>query len=344
MNYADSYNFCFPNEYLWRELVDAQKAGDGLAINQVVQAQYDEIGAGVRQYDGIATDPDIFVTRSRDLSLLSEEPDFGTVGSYQDELELVWQLSTMRDQPLSSLPSSLPETLTTVSWFLRDKLVNAYAAGEDFGGEQEHNRVYAGLNPTGVLNVGNPEPITTGRHFAALVHKDHPVVEAINVIGQLFSEGIEHRNCPQMEDTRGLTRFASIGIPFLTGAMGEVLRRVGLVSFREKWTKLQPRPAQSLAMQGRYLPWGYPEAHPTHCSRNSMHFIAYSAMAGYIKYVFNKYQTLPSGRTVEEEIDLWVGNFGAGRLWPGVHTELDNAPYKMRAESLGVKIAKEHLK
>lgn len=347
MNYDEQYNFCWPNEGLWLELVDAIAAADGQAIAMLVEAQYTEIGPDVRQFDGIATDLDIGLVTSPDLDLIEAYP----VGEEQfaefnveEEHVLLETMAGMRDRQLSSLPDEIPETVRTLSWFLRDTQVRSYASGKNFGGSREHVRVYRGLNPRGVLTTGPMTKIRTGRDMASLVHTDNPVEFGVRLISDLQAEGVMHRLCPGMVDTPGLQRFASVGNPFLFGAPGEILRRVGLISFRTKWQLMERRPAQVLADDyGRFLPWAFPEAHPSHPSRNAMHFIVYAAIGGYVKYMYNSNHVLPSGNTVEREVDLWVGNMGDGRMWPGVHTRLDHEPYRERAEALGVRIAEEHI-
>lgn len=346
MNYDEVYNFCFPNETILAELYEAHDAKDAHVVTNCVRAQVAEIGSEVRLGAGggpeIAHDPDIFATRTKDIEMLHIKPDYSTIPSYEEELELIVELSQRRDEQLSSLSDSIPQSLREMSWFLRNRTVAAYAAGQDFGGQAEHERVYSGKQPTGSLTIGSQVPITTGRHVCSLVHSDNPITEAIGVIKDLLSNGVASRNCPSMEDTPGLFRFTAGGPPFLFGAIGECFRRVGLISFREKWQKRKGRPAQDLAKDGRFPLWAFPELHPLHPSRNAMHFISYAVFAAYLKCVFDTLHILPSGNTVEYELDLWRDNFGDGRCWPGVHSRLDHAPYLNRSEAMGKKIAREH--
>ena len=346
INYDDNYRKGFyGNPGLWQRFYDAVQAADCDGIRDVAVRRQKALGD---DYRPIAVDADIFGTHTPDQELFRQRPDTPAVGAaeFRKEAEFLQELAARRDEPLSSI-TDLPETLTTVSWFIKDYQQIPYKAGVDYMTTMEAwEAVQEGKKPIEqLLTENSARTIQTGRDCARFVHDDNPFMFFASAIGTLLSEKVDHRLCSRQTQCPHLGRFASVGMPFLLGGIGEVGRRVGLISFREKWTLWTPRPEQYCVDAGLgLLPQAYPEGSPMHPSRNAMHQIIYAAMGGYLKYIFNDLHVLPHGKTVGEEIDLFVANAGDWRMWSSVHYTSDNAPYIPRAEALGVKIAKEHLR
>lgn len=365
--YEDHYQFCFPNKSIWEDLVGAMESNNPTGVRRAVAAQLKETQAaakakGKEVRDALLVDGDISAYQTRDADLLAIKPDNKAedldgkpIKSYEQELQLVKTLSELRDLPLADLDKSLPTSVRQVSYFLRDRKVRRYAAGQSFGASKaEHDHLYKGFKPEKELVTGGQTEILTGRDFCSLVHTDNPMDFVAEVIGTLAGtdhllpnnpkgkvEPLQRKTHANTRNQKKLDQFAGGGPPFLLGACGEVLRRVGLISFREKMRTMQKRPAQEFAERGDYLSSAYPELHPEHPSRNAMHFIAYAAIVGFLKEVYPIERKLVSGNTIEFELNLARDNFGDGRCWPGVHTRLDHTPFLERAETLGKRVASE---
>lgn len=365
--YEDHYQFCFPNKSIWEDLVGAMESNNPTGVRRAVAAQLKETRAAAKAKgkdvrDFLLVDGDISAYQTRDADLLAIKPDYkakdldgNAIGSYEKELQLVKTLSGLRDLPLADLDKSLPTSVRKVSYFLRDRKVTRYAAGQSFGATKaEHEHLYKGFAPEKGLVTGGQTEILTGRDFCSLVHTDNPMDFVAEVIGTLTGtdhllpndkgklEPVKLKTHANTKSQARLNQFAGGGPPFLLGACGEVLRRVGLISFREKMRTMQKRPAQEFAERGEYLSSAYPELHPEHPSRNAMHFIAYAAIVGFLKEVYEPLTVkMKSGNSVEFELNLARDNFGDGRCWPGVHTRLDHTPFLQRAETLGKRVASE---
>lgn len=342
MNFENNYRKGFTNKDIWETFRGAIGEADCDAIEDALKAQMRESGVeGI-----IAVDPDIFSTSSPDLHLLEDFPvETYDIGSAEHEVEtrFVMDLADHRDTPLHGLVN-IPESLTTVSWFLRDEIIHRYAPRKDFGGDEESYLAIQKGAPIEMQTNQGRRNIQTGRDCARFVHDDNPLTIFVKAVADLLALGVEYKVCPGQVRDSVMGRFASTGAPFLFGGLGQVMYRVGLISFREKWGNFFPRPEQAAVDFGLgFCTTTFAEGSPMHPSRNAMHQIIYEAMAGYVLYLFDDFFELPNGNTVGDEVSLLSANGGDWRVWAGVHYMSDNGPYKERARALGEKIAKEML-
>lgn len=336
MNYETSYTKGWSDKSDWLRFTQAIAEKDAYEIDRLI---------GSRETK--AVDPDIGLCKSGDLELMRQyQTDSFVFGSevHQKELNLLHDLAEMRDIPLEDDDNNmLPVGYRVVSWFLQDVNVPKYAAGVDYmTTEATWKAVQDGKTPLETQQVQGTTKILTGRDAAAYVHKDDPLIPWLNVAKTLLNLGVSIRVESDMVANGSQSRFASCGLPHIYGTLGETLKRLSPLSFREKWTKMVPRPEEAApVVTGQLLPQTYVEGSPYHPSRNAMHYIAAAVLAEVLKMVFDKHHVLPSGRTVEKEIDLMRDNIGFWREWAGVHYASDNSPYLPRAKALAQKIVKE---
>lgn len=312
-------------------------------LENVIVARREKLGVDVA--DVFAVDPDIHAVKSNDLELMTSvrTPQPGDA-EFDAELDFLFDLASKRDIPLAQLPSTLPLKYRQPSYFLRHVTQQSYATADYMVQEAAYVAVQEGKKPIEAQQMGPTRSIQTGRDMARFVHDDNPVAIFQSVVAQLVQSKVETRVGPSMVRNSACGRFAGFGVPFFIGAIGEVGRRVGLVSFREKWNLWIPRPEQyAFDTRGVFLPQVFAEGSPYHPSRNAMHQIIYAACGGYVLEMFNPLAKLPNGNTVEFEIELLIGNGGCWREWAGVHYPSDNEPYIERAKKLGQKVAKENL-
>lgn len=344
MNYETHYRKGFHGKpALWQRFYDAVKAADCNEIHDCIDARCRELGL---EGKGPAVDPDIFATKSPDLHLLRsnrvQTPEVQTE-EFDAEWKFIHEVSQSRDERLEDLPAEYPRSLKELPYFLRNTLVRSSQDGVDFMETEDHLiHILEGRAPTEVAVRTQPKPIETLRDAAWFVHDDNPLEIYSRIAGELLADGCEHQVPAGMMRGSRTKRFASVGMPYLMGALGMVMNRVGLISFREKWTHWTPRPEQYGYDRGLgILSQVFPEGSPQHPSRNAMHQIIYSAMTGFMLEIFDNLHVLPNGKTVEHELTLLEEAGGDYRIAAGVHYHSDNTPYRFRGRLLGQKIAKE---
>lgn len=326
---------------LWDRFREAILEGDCNGIHDCLDARCDYLGIE----KGPAVDPDIFATRSSDLEIFSIRVDTPSVGSaeFDAEWEFVNSLVSLRDLPMTSLPDTLPLSLREVPYFLRNQKVRSSSPGVDFmGTEATFVPVQEGRAPTETAVRTEEKPIETLRDAAWFVYDDNPLTVYIGALADMIQDGVDYRLPNGLMRGSRSKRFAAVGMPYLMGALGMIMNRVGLISFREKWSQLVPRPEQYGVDRGfGFLPQVFPEGSPQHPSRNAMHKIIYEAMTAFLLEIFDNFHVLPNGKTVEYELNLLSGAGGDYRLAAGVHYASDNDPYSVRSMALGQKIARE---
>ena len=297
------------------------------------------------------TDADIFACKVRRSDLTVERntrPVLVPVGSpeFDAEAQFVLDVAATRDTLLADLPETYPLGMREVSYFMRDVTVQPYKVGQDYCTDQaNYDNVQAGNLPleTQELEPGGPVLITTGRHAARYVHDDNPMTPFLRAVGEMISLGIPYRKESDLETSK-CDAFSNWGPPFFIGLLGETVRRCGMLSFRQKWKLMVPRPEQYIKEKlGEFLPLAYVEGSPTHPSTNAMHSAVAIAQKQLLFGIFDVTAELPSGNTVGYELELLASNIGLWRVTAGVHYPGDHEAARANAEAIGELIAKEAL-
>lgn len=341
-HYDSSYTKGWSDRGLWCDFVDAQRAGDLFQMDCIIRAQ----GA-----ERPPVDARVVASRSEDLDIydfhaatepLFESPERG------EEYKLLRRLADLRDNQLNNLPGDLHLGLSTLSYFAQFQKVDPFLPEQDFMVDQrEFEAIQRGDKPLKTAQrLGLPRHFTTGRDLATFVLNDNPMVNWMPVIDELLRLGIAKRTSfsPDAPDSNADVDFTCWGAPMLFGMLGEVLERVGHLSFRQKWASMTPRPEEYGPKIGvGYLSQVFPQGSPTHPSFTAMHaFLAY-AMGYMVKEIFDIHAELPNGNSVGDEIDLWADNIAYGRLWAGVHYASDNEETKPRALALAKRVVNKYL-
>ena len=341
--YDKSFTKGWPDEQLWWDFHEAQWQAepDLFTMDCIIRAQ----GA-----ERPPEDARVSATASEDLDLLNAvitPPAFESVERGQEFSELM-RLSEVRDLPFNELDTNFRESLRVMSYFAELQTVNPYVPGVDFMTTvEEFEAIHRGENPlTRADRIGLPRHFQTGRDLATFVHNDNPMINWMPVVGELLKLKVPKRTefSPHHPDCNADGDFTCWGAPKLIGMLGEIVERVGHLSFRQKWWSLVARPEEYAYKMGlRLLPQAFPEGSPMHPSFTAMHaFLAYAQ--GYLlKEIFDTYYILPNGNSVGYEIDLWAANIADARLWAGVHFISDNELVKDRALSLAKRVAAKHL-
>lgn len=263
------------------------------------------------------------------------------------ETRFLNELSKLRDEPLEGLRGQLPDEYTQVSWFLDDEEFWAwdYQAGEDFlTTDDEWFGIQRGETHARNLTFSKKVPVTTGRLAASYVHSDHWTRPFEKAAIRMLELGIPTR-LPRRIRQSASARFAGVGAPFISGLLGEVVMRAGIISFRGKWSEMCPRPEEYARKHlGFLLSQCYPEGSPMHPSCGQMHGAAAEANAGALITLFDETAVLPSGRTVYDELELMAANIGAWRDWAGVHYPSDRHAIKDRFRALGQRVVLQRVR
>lgn len=294
-------------------------------------------------------DADVFGTSTPDLAIYqSIKPKVPAVGSTEFEADaaFVIKAAAARDTPFEELEESeFPRPMREVSWFMQDITLFPYQAGVDYMTDlTSWDLIQRGFNPTvSPVRETTAKAITNGRAAATFVHDDDPIAPWIGAVAKMMSLGIPYRKEGELEQYEGQS-FASWGVPFFYGLLGDTLRRVGLISFRHKWAEMVPRPEQYCQEQmGQLCSQAFPEGSPMHPSQNAMHSAVAIGMKALLENIFEMTAELPSGNTVGDELNLMADNIGMWRTWAGVHYTSDHDAARPRAEAIGKKIAAQAL-
>lgn len=330
------------DEALWREYMQARDAQDYFAMDCVIRAQNAERRP---------VDARIFGTSCQDLDLIEQYslPPMKFASAERDaEHGQLIQLASMRDVPLSQLPSDLPESLRKLSYFAKHITVQPYVKGVDYMTTREdYDAIQAGMRPTTPqLAESVIRGIETGRDLATYVHKDNPMNLWTAVVGEILSMGIPLRGQFVKNDSvcREDAPFVTGHMPMWWGLIGEVIGRTGLVNFREKHRFMAARPEEyGIKRYGTLLPMAFAEGSPMHGSYKAMHDIIARACAELLTAMFDNHAEMPSGNSLAYELELMAGNVSDGRQWAGVHTEWDNRGGIELAKALGRRVANESL-
>ena len=291
----------------------------------------------------LPVDISIWASKTPDMDILNRNPLVQISDSeYVNQVQFVYDVSQQRDELLTNL-THLPESMYNVSWFLRDYTIEPYAAGEDFCDTQsEWQSIQNGDNPVRTVTLGPARNITTLRDGAVAVHADNPYQICLGVIGELLSLGVPKRQA--LADAYQ-ENFACFGPPHIFGMVFNAMGRIGLLSFRNKWSHRIARPEEFYPEAiGGFLPQVFPEGSPMHCSKNAMHSAIYWTACYMICNIFDEHYILPNGETVKNELELWAGNMSDWRTAAGVHYMDDNSTMKPAAKALADKVLKEFMK
>lgn len=327
----------FESSKLHAQFVGGLQARDCWAMKAAVAAQAPE---------RLPVDCAMFAVNSTDRALLRYDQGIlpGTP-AFAQELELVEDLAVMRDAPLSSLGGQgMAEGYHSLSMFFDPIRVDVVAPKDFITDADTWKRISRdGKRPTEALETNGTTSVVTGRDLATYVHDDNPFTQWGSIIGQAFELGVPARCEEKVDELDGYyEKFACWGPVFLTGVIGDLIRRVGILSFTRKWDQLVPRPEEAaFVMNSTLLPQCYPEGSPMHPSRNAMHSIIALTCAHLLKRVFDPAFAMPSGRTFGEELDLFADNIGYGRVWAGVHYPADHEGCRRTAEALADKVYRE---
>ena len=316
------------------------QARDSFQLEQVINE------AGI-----VAVDPDIDLCKANNIDLQiavdnQAAPFIYGSDKHVEELQFLHMLSDMRDERLEDCDNNSCDAGYRVpSWFLRNVTVDKYQTGKNYQTEDSTFQVVQRGDralETQELESDTQTAIITGRDAAAFVKSDNPLITWMSVVDDLLRIDVNHRVESGMVYRASHKRFASCGVVYIYALLGEALKRLSPISFREKWTQLVPRPEEtSLDITGKYLSQTYNTGSPYHPSRNAMHFIAAAVLAEIILMIFDRYAVLPSGKTVEDEVELLRDNVGYWRCWAGVHYPSDNSEYLDRARALARQIISE---
>lgn len=340
-DYDKNFTKGWPDKQLWWDYHEAQWAGDLFTMDCIIRAQGAERPPEDARVSG---------TASQDLDLLEDvivSPEFDSQQRGEEYGELL-NLATLRDVPFADLPSSVRSPLKEMSYFAQFQTIDPYQPGVDYlTTVEEFEAIHRGENPlTRAVRLGSPRHFETGRDLATFVHADNPMINWMPVADELLRLKVPKRtefskNAP---DCNSDGDFTCWGGPKLIGMLGEIVERVGHLSFRQKWWSLTARPEEyGYKMGVRLLTQTFPEGSPMHPSFTAMHaFLAYAQ--GYLLLeIFDRYFVLPNGNTVDYEIRLWAANIADARLWAGVHFASDNESVKGRAAALAQRVAAKHL-
>lgn len=250
---------------------------------------------------------------------------------FLDELNQVYDLAKMRDEPLDQLDPSLPRGLTEVSPILLQERfhVKPYKKGVDYGeSDKDWRAIQEGKNLAFDQSLNKRRPVETLRDAATFVHNDDPVEPWEALLKIILAEGIEPVLPPQLEseffDCNG--RFVLYGYPFYKGILGEALRELGYMSFYHKWAAAYPRPEEVGHYYGYdHLPLAYAEGSPMHPARGAMHSMAAKVMGYILKMLFKAESMLKAtGESLNSTINHLQDNIGMWRLAAGVHYMSDH--------------------
>lgn len=329
------------DETLWKDFHQAQWEGDFFEMDCILRAQGSERKLEDTRVPG---------THSNDLDLLNDiiiAPEFDSQQRGEEYGELL-NLATLRDIPLDELPSQVRAVLKNLSYFAQFQMVDPYIPEKDYMETiEEFEAIQRGENPlTRAVRLGSPRHFQTGRDLATFVHDDNPMINWMPVVAHLLKLDVPKRTefAPNLTVCNADGDFTCWGGPKFIGMLGEIVERVGHLSFRQKWWSLIARPEEYGYKQGvRLLSQAFPEGSPMHPSFTAMHaFLAY-AQAYLLLEIFDKYYVLPNNNTVQYEINLWAENIAYARLWAGVHFASDNEAVKPRALALAKRVAAKHL-
>lgn len=263
------------------------------------------------------------------------------------EVQRVMALVEQRDVPMGELDDSYPLGFRELSWFLRNQKVPKYAKGKDYGTTQKtFDAIMAGKAPKPITS-GNPTHIKTGRDAASYVHSDDPYDTFVDAAFELIDLGVPQRLNKHINDHdgEGQDRFMVFGKPYIKGLLSYVGLHAGHVSFKNKWDLLKARPEQmAVYLNQGFLAQCYPEGSPMHPSKPAMHSFLSLALGYAILELFDPYFELPSGRTVEDEVNLLADNVGYFRVWAGVHYESDHDDAKAAAKHVADTIVARFLR
>lgn len=343
--YEQSFTKGWPDKQLWWDFHEAQWSLDPRALFEmdcIIRAQ----GA-----ERPPEDARVSRTASQDLDLLDRvitAPAFESTQRGEEFRELA-EAAKLRDVKLNDLrDGDVKDSMRLLSHFARHQTVDPYVEGVDYmTSVEEFEAIHRGENPlTRAERLGSLRTFQTGRDLATFVHNDNPMVNWMPVVDELLKLKVPKRTefSPHHPDSNADGDFTCWGAPKFIGMLGEVVERVGHLSFRQKWWSLTARPEEYAYKMGlRLLPQVFPEGSPMHCSFTAMHaFLAY-AQAYLLLELFDNYFILPSGNTVRYEVELWAANISDARIWAGVHFASDNDLLKDRARYLAKRIAAKHL-
>lgn len=333
--YEWSYRKGWPDQKMWHKFVDAMH-----------NKQVDELEDVVRHQETKVVDADIYVCKSNDLEIMNDgikKLEYGS-DSHIEQLKFLQELSTARDIPLEDIDNnSCAVGYRVPSWFLRDVVVDQYRPNWDYMVEEvSFQTIQNGKTPREPQIIEGKTPIITGRDAAAYVKTDNPMQQWMSVVDTLLSEGVQYRVEQGMVRDSAISRFASCGAVYMYATLGEALKRLLPLSFREKWDQLLPRPEEAAQeLTGSLLSQTYNTGSPYHPSQNAMHYFAAAVLCEVVLSIFDRFHVLPSGKTVEEECELFRDNIGYWRCWAAVHYPTDQSLYTDRAKALAAKIIME---
>ena len=296
-------------------------------------------------------DAHVFLTASQDIGVYqsTRNTDVPEVGSaeFEAEAQFVVDVAAMRDTPFDELtPSDVHlDAMRLVSYFLEDIQVRSFVAGQDFiTTEPAWLRIMAGDKPiVSETREASADYITNGRAAATYVFDDDAIAPFMGAVNKMIALGVPYRREGELEQMES-SPFSVWGAPFFYGYLGEVVRRVGLVSFRHKWANMVPRPEQYCKEQmGIFCSQAHAAGSPMHPSMGQMHGAVSISQASFLKEIFELTYVLPNGNTVGYELDLMADNIAAWRIYAGVHYESDAEFARPFAELIGKKVANKAL-
>lgn len=333
---TEQFSKGWTNAALHSQFCEAVKAGDCFAIATAVNAQ----GADRRPVD--------CYVQTMSIDGMSVKPYQSNEGDEQrriDNMPELYELAGLRDEQMSNVPVHFPVGLRELSMFLEQQPVRRYESGVDYLTEtDEFMRVHAGGSVQSI-DWDEYKTIETLRDLCSYVHSDDPYELWTGVARWLLRNGVAQRLQDSINDHDGTgqDRFTVFGVPFMSGLIGMAGLYAGEVSFKGKWRNLVRRPEQLAAQQFQLLPQAFPEGSPMHPSMAAMH----SMMAIVFKHIllglFDNYHLLPSGRTVQNELNLLADNVGYGRCAAGVHYYTDHTEIEVVAEKIAKQILRKVL-
>lgn len=325
MNYDWDKNFTkgWSSPELWREYIEARDAKEYFDMDCAIRAEgADRRPEDSRIFSTICNDVDIWKAHRK-------EPLAFDSAKRIDQYRELKELEKLRDVPLAELPKDIRPGLRVNSYFAKHIEVKPYMPAFNYlTSVGEYRAIQNGGMPTEVQKVQPNVKRTpmTGRDWATYVHKDNPMILWMLIAGELlamgvpFKTGMDCSDSPEREDGA----FASWGMPFFIGLIGEVIKRVGLINFRTKHLVMGCRPEEyAMKMFDELLSQCFAEGSPMHGSFTAMHAAIAKALAYLFYRLFDKHFPLGDS-TVGAELMLIGENVSDGRLWAGVHSAEDN--------------------
>lgn len=325
---------------LWAEYIEARDAKNYFDMDCAIRAQGAERKPeDSRIFSTVCSDEDLWrLHRKQPLAFDSAER--------KAEYEELKELEKLRDVRLSQLPEDIRAGLRINSYFAKHIVINPYTPGINYmDNAGEYMLIQNGKRPVKAQQqLSSKRSPLTGRDWATYVHKDNPMILWMAIAAELLAMGVPYKtgmscsDSPEREDGA----FASWGMPFFIGIIGEVIKRVGLINFRTKHLVMGARPEEyAMKMFDELLSQCFAEGSPMHGSFTAMHAAIAKALAYLFYRLFDSHYEIGNS-TVGTELLLIGENVSDGRLWAGVHAAEDNYSVNDMAYALVDRILEEN--